>query len=252
MLVDSHCHLNEFADVEMQVSKARQAGVMLMVSNSVDLKSMQDNLRIAHAFESVSCALGLHPNELSKMDERTIEEALSFIEKHSKECVAIGETGLDFKCASKQQRKIQLEAFAKHIELAERFDKPVIVHSRAARKECIELLERNGAKKVLMHWFVASEKLLAKVLELGYFVSIGPSVLFNEYVQRFAQSVPLKNILLETDAPVSYNGMRAEPCWISKVASKLADIKGCPAKDIERITWENFLRLFGRDACVKI
>jgi TatD DNase family protein len=252
MLVDSHCHLNEFADVKIQVSKAKQGGVLRIVSNSVDLKSMQDNLRIAHAFESVSCALGLHPNELSKMNEKTIEEAFSFIEKHSEECIAIGETGLDFKYANEQQRVVQLEVFAKHIELAKRFNKPVIVHSRAARKECLELLERNGAKKVLMHWFVANEKLLERVLELGYFISIGPSVLFNEYVQKFAQSLPLENVLLETDAPVSYNGKRAEPCWISDIASKLAEIYEVSVAKITEQTWKNFLRLFGNDACVKI
>lgn len=246
MLADSHCHLNEFTDLEEQINKARRAGVLHIVSNSVDLKSMQQNLRIAGSFKSVSCAFGLHPNELSKMSDTAVERAFQFIEKNSEHCIAIGETGLDFKYADKKQREKQLEAFARHIELAWRFNKPIIVHSRGARSECLELLESKCAKKVLMHWFIGSEKLLKKVLKLGYFVSIGPSVLFSKHVQKFAKSLPLENLLLETDAPVSYSGARAEPCWIRNVASKLGEIYGVSVAKIEEQTWKNFLSLFGK------
>lgn len=246
MLADSHCHLDEFSDAAEQVERAKLAGVKAIVTNSVDLKSMRKNLELAEKFSSVSCALAIHPNELSGMTPEQIDEAFSFMEKNAMRCSAIGETGLDFKCASDAQKKIQIEVFERHIELAKKLGKPLIVHSRAARSICIEILEKHDAEKVLMHWFIASDALLSKVLGLGFFVSIGPAVLFNEHVQRFAKKVPIENLLLETDAPVSYNGKKAEPCWIRPVSEKISELLGVSQAEIEAKTWRNFEMLFSK------
>lgn len=245
MLADSHCHLNEFKNVAEQVKKAANAGVLQIVSNSVDLESMQENLKIAKSFKEVQCALGLHPSNVLRMSSEEIEQALAFMEKNAVKCIAIGETGLDFKHAETEpQRAKQRELFTKQIELAKELDKPVIVHSRMARAECVKLLAEYNAEKVLMHWFVASDKLLQKVNELGYFISVGPSILFNGHICRFLEKVPIENLLLETDAPVSYNGKRAEPFWIKSVAEKVASVLQISLEEVEERTSKNFSKLF--------
>lgn len=245
MLADSHCHLNEFKNVAEQVKKAANVGVVQIVSNSVDLESMQKNLRIAKSFKEVQCALGLHPSNVLQMGNKEIEYALAFIEKNAAKCIAIGETGLDFRHAETElQRAKQRESFTKQIELAKELDKPVIVHSRMARAECVKLLAKHNVEKVLMHWFIANDKLLQKVIDLKYFISIGPSVLFNGHICRFLEKVPIENLLLETDAPVSYNGKRAEPFWIKSVAEKVASVLQISLKEVEKHTSKNFSKLF--------
>jgi len=246
MLADAHCHLDEIENLSECIKRAKLAGVDLILTNSVDLESMKKNLKISKKYKEVKCAFALHPNEIASMQADEIEEAFSFIEKNSSECIAIGETGLDFKYANAQQKEMQCNIFARHIELAKNIDKALIVHSRAARKECIEILELQNAKKVLMHWFIAEEKLLRKALDLGYFVSIGPSVLFQKHVQEFARKVPLENLLLETDSPVSYNAHNAEPSWIKAVAEKISELFGISRAHLEEQTWENFQRLFSK------
>jgi len=245
MLADSHCHLNEFKDVAEQVKKAANAGVLQIVSNSVDLGSMHENLKLAERFKNVQCALGLHPSNVLQMRSEEIEHALAFIEENAAKCIAIGETGLDFKHAETElQRVKQRELFTKQIELAKELDKPIIVHSRMARAECVKLLAEYNAEKVLMHWFVASDKLLQKVIKLEYFISIGPSILFNAHVRKFLEKVPIENLLLETDAPVSYNGKRAEPFWIRSVAEKAASVLQLEFEEIKSETGKNFSKLF--------
>lgn len=246
MLADSHCHLNEFSNVEEQVERAVEAGVLQIVSNSVDLKSMRENLALSGQFKEVRCAFGLHPSNVLQMGHKKAELALEFIEENAKNCIAVGEIGLDFKYAEIEfQRKKQTEFFIKQIELAKGFNKPSIVHSRMARKECVELLEKSGAEKVLLHWFLSGEKLLRKAIDLEYFISVGPSVLFNEHVCRFLEKIPLECLLLETDAPVSYNGKRAEPCWIKEVAEKVASILELELNEVKKQTSKNFSKLFG-------
>ena len=245
MLADSHCHLDEFEDAAAQVKKALEKGVVEIVSNSVDLKSMERNLELARRFENVKCALGLHPSNILQMNLEEIERGLEFIEKNIKNCIAVGETGLDFKHAkTTEEKEKQKRIFIRHIEIANKYKKPIVVHSRMARKECVELLEEYSAQKVLMHWFVASDKLLAKVTNLGYFITIGPSVMFSKHMEEFVRKVPLQNLLLETDAPVRYNGKVAEPCWIEKIAETVAECLRIDIKLLECKLEKNFSKLF--------
>ncbi|MEM4598760.1 MAG: TatD family hydrolase [Candidatus Diapherotrites archaeon] len=244
MLADIHCHLDEFQNPEEQIRKAKKTGVFLILSNSVDLKSMQKNLAISKKFDIVRCALGIHPNEINKMAQKDIDSAFAFVEENIASCSAIGETGLDFKYADEQQKSKQVLALKRHIEIANSADMAILVHSRMAREECLEMLEKNDAKKVVLHWFVSGEKLLEKALSLGYYISIGPSVLFEKHVQEFAKLVPPQNMLFETDAPVEYNGKRAEPAWVKEVSKKVAEIKSIEHEKLCNTVEKNLKALF--------
>ncbi|MEM4663232.1 MAG: TatD family hydrolase [Candidatus Diapherotrites archaeon] len=250
MLADIHCHLDEFesAKLDQELKKAFEEGISLVVTNSVNPKSMQKNLAISEKYPFVRCALGIHPNEITVENFSLLLKSTSFIEKNISNdcCVAIGETGLDYMFADPNQKELQLRLFEKHIELSKRFKKPIIVHSRGARKECIETLAKNEAEKVVLHWFISDEKLLEKAISLGYFVSIGPSILFQEHVINFAKKIPLENVLFETDAPVTYNGQAAVPCWVKKVAEKFCELKDISFNDMENIAALNLKTLFDK------
>lgn len=244
MLADVHCHLDEFTDPKEQIKKAELAGVDFILTNSVNLKSMQKNSELSKKFSSVKCAFGTHPNEIIKMSQKNIRDAIAFMEENVSLCSAIGETGLDLKYADEQQKSKQMLAFKRHIEIANSVDMPIIVHSRMAREECLEMLEKNDAKKVVLHWFVCGEKQLEKALSLGYHISIGPSVIFEKHVQEFAKLVPPQNLLFETDAPVKYNGKEAEPAWVKEVSRKVAEIKGIEHEKLCNIVEKNLKKLF--------
>ncbi|MCX8189870.1 MAG: TatD family hydrolase [Candidatus Diapherotrites archaeon] len=244
MLADIHCHLDEFSKPEDQIKNAEKMGVCLILTNSVDLKSMRKNMEISEKFRSVKCAFGIHPNEIIKMTNDEILSTITFIEKNISLCSAIGETGLDFKYANERQKAQQKSIFARHIEIAKNAKMPIIVHSRMAREDCLKILEKYEARKVVLHWFVSCENLLKKAISLGYYISIGPSVLFEKHVQEFAKLVPVESVLFETDAPVEYNGKKSEPAWIKDVATKVAEISGLSYGEICHIAKKNLEKLF--------
>lgn len=244
MLIDSHCHLSEIENPVEAVLNAKKSGVEKIISCSTGLKSMHENIELQKTSGVFAC-LGIHPSNCLQLNETEIIEALEFIELNAKNCIGIGETGLDFRNAvTKVQQLKQIELFERQIALSKKFSLPLTVHSRASRNECIELLEQNNAKNVLMHWFYGNRSQLEKVLELDYFVSIGPSVLSNDFLKDFAKTVPLQNLLLETDSPVEFNGKKALPQWIPLVAQKLAEIKELDFDEICKTTSSNAEKLF--------
>ncbi len=246
MFVDIHCHLDAVKNASEKIALAEKENVSLIVSNSVDIKSMEKNISLSKRFPIVKVALGIHPSEALSMNEKEIEKAFSFMEKNLKKAIAVGETGLDFKHAvTEKQRELQRELFKRHISLALEFNKPVIVHSRNAKKECINILSEMNAEKILLHWFLGSKKLLFEAIENDWLYSIGPSVFENPAVQKFALLSPLKNMALETDSPVLFNGKPAEPQWIPRIAKKIAKLKKIPLKKVETVTTNNAFRLLG-------
>jgi len=245
MFVDVHCHLTEVSDLGQLIQRALGKKVELMLSNSVDLPSMQANLSMQKDFPEVKALLGLHPGDLLELTDERIQEAIDFIELNLDKASGVGETGLDFAFAkTKERQEKQLKAFKDQIELALDFDKPVCVHSRNARQETVNALKEAGARKVLMHWFTASEKLVKEVIDSGWFISFGPSILGSEHFNSIVKRVPLSNLLLETDAPVHFNGKPSEPSWIPLIAKKVSELKGISLKEVEETTTQGAFNLF--------
>ncbi|MEW6295120.1 MAG: TatD family hydrolase [Candidatus Diapherotrites archaeon] len=245
MLIDAHCHLYEFSDAEKIIKEAELKGVKLIISNSVDLNSMKKNLELQKSFPSVKACLGLHPSNILGMKEKEIEESVQFIEGHARECIGIGETGLDFKHATtREQKEFQKKVFGEMLSIAQKEGKAVEVHSREAQNEAIEMLKERKQEKVLLHWLSGGKEVFEKAIECNYFISFGPSVLYYSSTQKMAGLTPLELILLETDAPVEFNGIKAEPSVVKKVAVKIAEIKGLSFEEVERATYLNARKLF--------
>ena len=246
MFVDAHCHLGLFGNPERIAKEAAGKGVGYIISCSTGLSSIKKNLELRKSSKNVLIALALHPTDILRMREAEKKEAMKLIEANISKAVAVGETGLDFTHAKTgAEKRLQEEFFGKFMLLAKENNKPLVVHSRSAESRCIELLEAAECKRVLMHWYTNSENSLEKLLELGFFASIGPSVLNSRQIQALAKELPLENMLLETDAPVRFSGKEAEPSWIPRIAEKIAELKGNSVKEVEEKTTENAKKLFG-------
>ncbi len=244
-LIDSHCHLTELTNIKEEIVKASENNVKTIISNSVDLNSMKKNLELKKQFKEIKIALGIHPSNIVKISEKEIIKGIEFIKTNIKNNIAVGEIGLDFKDAkNKKEREIQRKYFKEFIEIGKKFNKPLIIHSRYAGKNILEILKENNAKKVLMHWFLNSEKEIKKAIELNYYISITPNIIFSEHKKELIKQIPLKQLLFETDAPARFNEQYSKPFWVKKIAEKTSEIFNLTLKEITKISYNNAKTLF--------
>ena len=254
MLVDSHCHLNypEFADLPAVIARAREAGVGLMQTISTQRSDFAAVKRLAETYPEIYCSIGIHPHEAAPHEDIS-EEELRHVASHPR-VIGIGETGLDY-YYEHSPRDVQRELFRRHIRVGRALDLPVIVHSRDADEETIELLQEareEGAFRFLIHCFSSTKYLAEKSIKLGGYISLSGILTFkkSEALRDAAAAVPLDRLLVETDAPYlapePYRGKPCEPAYTYFTAQKLAEIKNLSMEEVEHITTENFFRLFSK------
>ncbi|MBF0511272.1 MAG: TatD family hydrolase, partial [Candidatus Omnitrophica bacterium] len=173
-IIDTHTHIDQLEDISAALSRASQAGVTDIMTLSVDLESIKKTLSIAGQYKEprIHPCLGIHPGMIHKQEA---ELAFSFMKEHIHEAVAIGETGLDYwyKWARKDalEQEKQKDFFRFHLKLAHDFDLPVVIHARAAWKDCFEMTITAGIKRALFHWYSGPLDVLERILEAGYYVS---------------------------------------------------------------------------------
>jgi len=233
ILIDVHAHL-DWKDFESElddiVKRAENAGVKVIISAGIDSKSNKKVLEIAEKYEIVKAALGLYPPDALARETNSelisefksdinshVDEELKFIETNKDKIIAIGEIGLDF-LSKKSDLKLQMETFVKQLKLAKKLDLPVIVHSRKAEADVVNILEKEGMKKVVMHCFCGKKRLIKKAIELGWYFSIPTNVVKSQQFQDMVEMIPLQQILTETDSPFlsPYQGMKNEPLLFQK------------------------------------
>ena len=192
MIVDVHSHLTfqEFAgDITEVIDRAKQVGVVSIITSGTNIKSNQEALDLSRRFDIVKPSFGAYPTELNL---KNINEQLGFVIKHKKDLVAVGECGMDFKEADNFSE--QKKCFEKVIELSEKINKPLIVHSRKAEKECLDLLESSSKKKVILHCFSANMKLVQRAYDLGYYFSIPTIITRLLHFQEVVKHVSIDKI----------------------------------------------------------
>jgi TatD DNase family protein len=206
-LIDTHAHLDELKNLDLVLEQAEKAGVVAIVavgsthqSNTKTLEISQNHRRFVYP------ALGLHPWELGNLGTNEIDENLRFVEENIPSAVAVGEIGLDYdkrvlKAASK---KLQQETLERLLNIAKKYDKPAIIHSRYAWKDALNLIQRAGIEKAVFHWFTGFSSVLKDIIDGGYFVSATPAAEYHEEHRRAVKEAPLQRLLLETDCPVNY------------------------------------------------
>jgi TatD DNase family protein len=247
VFIDVHCHLEMCkSDAAKIVGRARTAGVGIIINNSVNKNSNRKTLELASKFPEVKAALGYYPSEVINLSEGEFEDELAFIRKNKDKVVALGEVGLDLK--ENQDLEKQKMRFQKFIELSLEMDISLIVHSRKAELECIEILERMKAKKVIMHCFSGDFNLIKRIVENNWFLSIPANVAFSEHFQKIVGEVPIENLFCETDSPYLHpirGKYDNEPANVVESYKKIAEIKGISLEECEKAIEENYKRVFG-------
>ncbi|MCK5563010.1 TatD family hydrolase [Candidatus Bathyarchaeota archaeon] len=252
-LVDAHIHLSDkeySGNIEELIADAQSANVAALISNSVDLETSIDTLRLAEKYPGlVYPALGIHPWNVNILKEKELEETLKLIrEQHKKKAVAaIGEIGLDYKYEAIWAK--QLMVFDKKLHLAEELALPVIIHSRGTTAQIVDVLPSYNLKRVLLHWFSHPIGALYKAVDHGYFITDGPPVAYSNGIREVVRKVPLTNFLTETDGPVTYrkapfNGQLTKPSFIRTVVEAVAEVKQIAAADAAEQIAKNFEHFF--------
>jgi len=253
MLIDTHAHLDmpEFAgDLPAVLDRAREAGLVHIVSVSIDLPSLRRNLEIAAAHPGlVSVTAGVHPHDAATLCGADWDELARLAA--DPRVVAIGEAGLDY-YRDRAPRDRQQELFARHVTLARAVGKPLVIHSRDAADDTFALLERErvGLPGGVMHCFSGTREEAVRALDLGFLISIaGPLTYPKSRLPEVARSVPIERMVVETDAPYlapqSHRGRRNEPSFVAETAAALAAVKGLAPRDVARVTTRNACALFG-------
>jgi TatD DNase family protein len=255
MLVDSHCHLDfpELAAEEDAVlARAREAGVGAMLTIGTRLDTFDQVRAVAERNANVWCSVGVHPHEAKEEGQRAPDRLVE-LAAHPK-VIGIGETGLDY-YYEHSPRELQAVSFRAHIAAARRTGLPLIVHTRDADAETAAVLREEmqaGRFTGLIHCFSSGRAMAEAALELGMSISISGIVTFKaaDALRDIVRDVPVERLLVETDAPylapVPRRGRRNEPAFVAYTAARVAELKGLSLTELERVTTENFFRLFAR------
>ncbi len=248
-MVDTHCHLDHCeAPVPWLVSRARKAGVDRMMAIGMTSESCRHALAAADQHEEVFACIGRHPHESAGFADADLAE-LERLSTHAK-ARAIGETGLDYK-RDYSPRDDQRRAFVAQMELARRLDLPLVIHTRLAADDTLDLLARHAdGLPVIIHCFSLTDR-IEECIERGYYCSFAGNVTYPKAtdLQRAAEAVPGELLLVETDAPfLSPQDCRAkpnEPAFVTKTAEFVAGLRGIGYDELEHIVRANSARLFG-------
>ena len=256
MFVDSHAHIDgaEYdADREAVIQRARDASVRAILTvgtGDPHSGALERAVRLAGAHADIFAAIGTHPHDARLFDLAAEERIKSLIEQ-SPRVIAWGEIGLDYHYDN-SPREVQREVFRRQLRLARGAGLPVIIHTREAEDDTIEILraEWDPESRGIMHCFSGSQKLAEATMELGFLISFAGVVTFKKAndLREVAAQVPLDRLLIETDCPyltpIPYRGRRNEPAHVVEVARCLAMIHGKTLEVMGQITTNNFTELF--------
>jgi TatD DNase family protein len=255
-IFDSHAHYTDKAfndDRENMLGSLKESGICGVINCGADLESSKESLVLAEKYDYFYFACGVHPEEVENLPDDYIE-ILRDIAKHPK-CVAIGEIGLDYYWddSMKEQQK---KAFARQVEWGVKYNLPLMIHTRSAHKDMIDIMHEaqskcGGLLKGVFHCFAGTVDEAREMLAIDNFmIGIGGIATFkkSQLPETIKEAIPLSKIALETDspymAPVPHRGKRNESAFVDNVADKIAEIFGCAKETVVRQTTENALSVF--------
>lgn len=255
MFVDSHCHLDKLDyetlhdGIEDVIEKARQARVEQLLSVGVTLDSFPSMLAMIEPYDNVYASCGVHPLDVeSDFNPDTFYRYA----RHPK-VVAIGETGLDYHYKP-ETAELQKQRFIHQVDVAVELNKPLIIHTRNARQDTLDILRCGGAEKCggVIHCFTEDMAFAEAAMELGFYISISGIVTFRQAqeLKDVVRALPLDRLLIETDspylAPVPHRGKQNQPAYVVEVAAYIAQLKGVSLHEVGEKTTQNFKELFLR------
>ena len=254
-LIDSHCHLDQLdlaplgGYFENLHAHMQERGVKHCLTVSIDKDNMTRMTELAAQYDWVDASVGIHPNDVSH--PVSYDELLSLAKLP--QVVALGETGLDYyRSEGPDLQALQKTSLRMHVEIAKLTNKPLIIHTRQAQQDTIDMLTETKASDVggVMHCFTETWEVAEKALALGFYISISGIVTFKNasVIQEVASKVPLSKLLIETDspylAPIPYRGKPNYPHYVREVAEYIATMRGISLEALGQATTENYYRLF--------
>lgn len=248
MFIDTHLHIGDDFGVnpDLYVSNANNAGVKLLIASFCEKDDIMLSTKFVEKYDSLYASIGYHPEVSNKIVDKDYE-VLENLVKNNPKIVAIGEIGLDYYW-HKDNKEKQREVFRKQLEIAERLNVPVVIHSRDSIGETYEILSQYKVRGVL-HCFSGSLEMAKKFIDLGFLLGIGGVLTFkNSKLFEVIEEVPLESIVLETDSPYlspePNRGKVNESSNIPYIAEKIADIKKISVDEVARITTKNACKMF--------
>lgn len=250
-MIDSHAHLNDgrFADDHQQViQRAREAGVEGIINVGYDLPSSQRAIDLAASYPELFATVGFHPHSAKFFSEESYGDLVSLAQQMK--VVAVGEIGLDY-YYDNSPREQQQYAFRRQMELAEELNLPVVIHSREATQDTLQIIQEFPNVRCLLHCYSGSLETAEQYLAMGHYISIAGPVTFKNAarLQNVARNIPLERLLIETDcpylAPEPMRGKRNEPAYVQFVAKKIAELHQVPLAEVIEHTKANTIQFFG-------
>jgi TatD DNase family protein len=280
MYIDLHCHLDLFNEDEIKniAINAKKKEVNIIINNGLCLESNKKALKIFSKYDIIKPSLGFYPpdalnlekeyiNIINKENQKNkdtitnnknnlnrtiynfnnpsfIEENINFIKKNINKISAIGEIGLDYK--NGHDKELQKNIFTKMIELAIKHNLPIIIHSRKAELDVIEILEKYNYKKTIMHCFCGKKKLLLRAIKNNWYFTISTSVVRSIQFQEMIKTVPLTKLFCETDSPFMspYKDKKNEPCFVIESYKMISKIKNIELEETKKAIYMNYQKLF--------
>lgn len=260
ILVDDHCHLMHELykkDLNKVIENAKKEGVKAIICSGVNSPTNRESLELSRKYDIVKCSAGFYPLDIlgigadasglsQQKGPMSLEDEFEFVKEHKNEFCAIGEAGIDLHWEKDLEllRK-QKNNFEKVIEFAEKLKKPIVVHSRRAEKECMEILESSKIKKVVMHSFEARKSIIKRAVDNGYYFSIPSNVVKSPQFQILASMANINQIITETDGPwMSPTKERNVPENVNYAVEKIAEIKKFEKEETAQNIWLNFQRVY--------
>lgn len=250
MLVDSHAHIYKeyYENIDAIVESAKENGIVKIINCATSISNIEEVVKISHE-HNFYYALGIHPEDINifNVNDKEILENYIINNLNDKNFIAIGEIGLDY-YYDKENKEKQIELLELQLSLAEKYNKPVIIHSREATLDTINILKKYKAKGVI-HCFSGSHETAMEYIKMGYKLGIGGLITFkNCNLKNYVNKIGLENIVLETDSPYMtpepYRGHKNEPKYILEVAKFLAKTFNISLEKLGKITTKNCYKIF--------
>ena len=253
MIFDTHAHYDDEQfdeDREALIASFANAGIGNVVNIGASMASSERSVELAHKYDFIYAAVGVHPSEVEELDESAIER-LTVLGKDSK-CVAIGEIGLDYHWPDPTP-EIQKKWFVRQLELAREMKLPVVIHSRDAAKDTMDIMHDEHAEDIggVVHCFSYSKEIAKECVDMGFYIGVGGVITFKNgrKLREVVEETPMEKIILETDCPYlspePYRGKRNSSLNLPYVVKEISNIKGISEEDVIRITEENAKRMYG-------
>ena len=247
-MIDTHCHISKdyYDNIDLLIRDIKAAGVTKVIVNGCDMKSNLEVLELVKKYDIVYGAIGFHPTELDNYDDKYIK----WLEQHimDDKIVAVGEIGLDYHYED-TNKELQHLFFEKQLEIASKYNKPIIVHSRDAIQDTYDMISKYNLRGSI-HAFSGSLEMAQAFIKLGFYIGIGGVCTYKnaKNIVNVIENIPIEYILLETDSPylspVPHRGEKNTSANIPIIANKISEIKKEELSTISRVTTKNAEQLF--------